>query len=92
MEKVDGVRGWVSRIVVDDSGRGDGRRTVDCVDGSTGMDTAEKKGSASAGVVTGYGGDGVAFAVATVAASALVAEERVQASPKRRCSKRVDSL
>ena len=60
--------------------------------GSTGMDTAEKKGSASAGVVTGYGGDGVVFDVVTVAASALVAEERVQASPKRRCSKRVDSL
>ena len=59
---------------------------------STGLDTTEKKGSASAGVVTGYGGDGVAFAVTTVAASALVAEERVQASPKRRCSKRVDSL
>ena len=60
--------------------------------GSTGMDTAGEKGSASAGVVTGSGGDGVAFAAVTVTAGAVAAEEWVQASRKRRCSKRVDSL
>ena len=41
---------------------------------------------------TGGGGDGVVLAAVAVAASALAAEEQVQASPKRRCSKRVDSV
>ena len=38
------------------------------------------------------GGDGVMLPAVAVAASALAAEEQVQASPKRRCSKRVDSV